>query len=157
MTIKSVVAEGLAAIKEGKGPVGGLTDTLMSFDALATFQPLSAVQEITRHYSEYNVVKEQEETKREEIYAWKDTTLAEIKAKREILLRYLDESFDERKENFKKLFDALDETIEKGMADQVAVVLNSITDLAKSTPFKDIASIEKVREIMSDPKRKIEL
>ncbi|MBE9034617.1 hypothetical protein IQ246_05635 [aff. Roholtiella sp. LEGE 12411] len=59
--------------------------------------------------------------------------------------------FDERAENFRALFTVVDSAITSGNNDQLAFTLNSITEIAKSSPFKDLANLASVRAALDDP------
>lgn len=83
--------------------------------------------------------------------------LEEISSLREILIEYLDKSFDERKEIFHGLFNVIDECVKKGDIQSLALNLDSLTKLANSSPFKDLVSIKKVRSILEDPDDQFEL
>ncbi|MEH1776227.1 MAG: hypothetical protein V7K64_18530 [Nostoc sp.] len=102
-------------------------------------------------YTEYKIIAEQEQTKRREIEAWENETITKINAQRELLMAYLDRSFDERAENFRALFAVVDNAIASGNNDQLALTLNSITEIAKSSPFKDLANLASVRAALDDP------
>ena len=52
--------------------------------------------------------------------------------------------------NFRRLFDGLDTALAADDPNQVASFLTSITDLAKTSPFKELANLEIV---VSDLKR----
>lgn len=102
----------------------------------------------------------QEQRRREEIRAWEKTQLEVIHVQRDFLLKALDEVFDERRENFRRLFDQLDRALESGgenSAAQAAGLLDAITDLAKTSPFKDLKSPELFVQEFLKPGRVIEL
>ena len=66
-----------------------------------------------------------------------------IHVQREFLLTALDKTFDERSENFRRLLDQLDVALVSDRDDaaaQVSDLLGAITDLAKTSPFKDLKS-----------------
>lgn len=112
----------------------------------------SAIQWVT--------VVRQERTKREEIEAWEATQLEIIHVQRDFLLRALELTFDERRENFRRLFDQLDIAMVSGREDaaaQVADLLGAITDLAKTSPFKDLKSPALVVQEFLQKGRVIEL
>ncbi|WP_394255433.1 hypothetical protein [Pseudoclavibacter helvolus] len=93
--------------------------------------------------NEWVTVVAQERTKREEISAWEKSQLELIRVQREFLLSGLDKTFDERRENFRRLFDSLDAALESDREDaaaQVSDLLETITTLAKTSPFKDLKS-----------------
>ena len=93
--------------------------------------------------NEYMSVIEQERTKRIEIQASLTQQLEVIHVQRDFLLSGLEKTFDERRENFQRLFDQLDVALVSSSDDsgaQVAEILGAITDLAKISPFKDLKS-----------------
>lgn len=93
--------------------------------------------------NEYMSVIEQERTKRIEIQASLTQQLEIIHVQRDFLLSGLERTFDERRENFQRLFDQLDVALVSRSDDsgaQVAEILGAITDLAKISPFRDLKS-----------------
>ncbi|MEH2205576.1 MAG: hypothetical protein V7K53_16095 [Nostoc sp.] len=115
--------------------------------------PAECLQQMVSAYTEYKIITEQEKTKRREIEAWEKETIITINAQRELLMAYLDRSFDERAENFRALFAVVDNAIASGNNEQLALTLNSITEIAKSSPFKDLANLASVRAALNDPDR----
>lgn len=113
--------------------------------------PTECLQQMVTAYTDYLIIAEQEQTKRREIDAWEKETITKINAQRELLMAYLDRSFDERAENFRSLFAVVDSAIASGNNEQLALALNSITDIAKSSPFKDLANLASVRAALDDP------
>lgn len=118
------------------------------------FNPGSAAEcfrDVVEAYTEYKIVAEQEQTKRRGIEAWEKVTIADIQAKRDALIEYLEGSFDERAKNFYFLFKKVDEAIAMGDNNQLALAMTSITEIAKSSPFKDLANLTSVRTALDDP------
>lgn len=118
------------------------------------FNPGSAAEcfrDVIEAYTEYKIVAEQEQTKRRGIEAWEKATIANIQAKRDALIEYLEGSFDERAKNFYFLFKKVDEAIAMGDNNQLALAMTSITEIAKSSPFKDLANLTSVRTALDDP------
>ncbi|MEG4625474.1 hypothetical protein Q5691_14455 [Microcoleus sp. w1-18aA5] len=109
------------------------------------------LQQVIAHYAEYKQIAEQERTKRREIKSWENESLAKIKAQRDLLMEYLDRSFDERSKNFQQLFDVVDRAIASGNNEQLGLALDSITELAKSSPFKELANLSSVQAALADP------
>lgn len=110
--------------------------------------------------NQWVTVVAQEQTKRQEIATWERTQLEIIAVQREFLLTALDRTFDERKENFRRLFDDLDTALISQADDaaaRVADILGTITDLAKTSPFKDLKSPEIVVQEFLQSGRTIEL
>ena len=93
--------------------------------------------------TEWVQVVAQEKTRREEIRAWEQSQLEIIHVQRDFLLTALDRTFDERRENFRRLFDNLDSALVSDQEDagaQVSELLAAITELAQTSPFKDLKS-----------------
>lgn len=93
---------------------------------------------------------EQQKTERKEIEAKRDINISRIQAQKEIIMVYLEKSFDERKENFSKLFQVIDHAIENNNMQQLAMGLDSINQLAASSPFKALATLESTKEAIND-------
>jgi hypothetical protein len=106
---------------------------------------------VVEAYTEYKIVAEEERTKRRGIEAWEKTTITQIKAQRDILIKYLERSFDERTENFRILFSIVDQAMRDGNNEQLGAALDSITKIAQSSPFKDLADLASVRAALDDP------
>ena len=119
--------------------------------AAAFTSPTDCLKEIVSAYTEYKTIAQQEQTKRRGIEAWEKVTVANINAQRDFLMAYLDRSFDERAENFRALFSVVDQALASGNNDQLALTLNSITEVAKSSPFKDLANLASFQAALDDP------
>ena len=113
--------------------------------------PLECVREVVTACTDYLKIAEEERTKRQEIKAWEKATITDINARRDFLIKYLELSFDERAKNFRQLFNVVDKAIDNGDNQQLEKALNSITELAKSSPFKDLANLTSVKEALNDP------
>jgi hypothetical protein len=118
------------------------------------FNPGSVAEcfrDVVEAYTEYKIVAEQEQTKRRGIEAWEKVTISDIQAKRDALIEYLEGSFDERAKNFYFLFKKVDEAIAIGDNNQLALAMTSITEIAKSSPFKDLADLTSVKTALDEP------
>jgi ribonucleotide reductase alpha subunit len=113
--------------------------------------PAECLQQIVSAYTEYKIIAEQEQTKRREIEAKEKATVAKINAQQDLLMAYLDRSFDERAENFRALFCVVNQAIAAGNNDQLALALHSITEIAKSCPFQELANLASVQAALDDP------
>lgn len=117
----------------------------------AVVNPLDVLQTMVE-YSRVLITEVQHaETERTAISAWRDVQVGKIQAQRDVLLKALDLTFDERRENFRRLFDGLDSAMAGGDTSQTAAVLESITDLAKTSPFKELANLEIVVSELKRP------
>lgn len=119
--------------------------------ALEKMSPAECLQQMVSACTEYMKVAEQERTNRREIEAWEQQTIAQINAQRDLLITYLDRSFDERAENFRSLFYVVDQALITGNNEQLALALNSIIEIAKSSPFKELANLASVSAALNDP------
>lgn len=104
--------------------------------------PLAVVQTLIEYGDKWVVEVQRAHVERAEIAAWEHAQLDRIRAQREVLLKALELTYDERRENFRRLFDGLDSAMAAEDPSQVASFLESITDLAKSSPFKELANLE---------------
>lgn len=113
--------------------------------------PTQCLNEIIQAWSEYKKIAEVEQTKRRAIKAQEKTVFEEIKLKRDFLIGYLEQSFDERAQNFQILFQLADKAMNAGDNKQLGLTLDKITELAKSSPFKELADLSKVQAALNDP------
>ncbi len=113
-------------------------------------EALAVIDNIAQIAGEVQKFREVQETKRTAIEAERQAVISKIRAQRDLLIKYLDKTFDERKENFNKLFDVIDDALVKDNIQQLSIGLNSLNELAKSSPFKDLANIELVGKALED-------
>lgn len=113
--------------------------------------PAECLHQMVSAYTEYKIIAQQEQTKRCEIEAWEKETVTKINAQRDLLMAYLDRYADERAENFRALFSVVDNAIVSNNNEQLALALNSITEIAKSSPFKELSNLASVRAALDDP------
>lgn len=95
--------------------------------------------------------EEAQVTKRIGIAAERDIAIANIKAQQELLQNYLDRSFDERAENFSRLFTVVDNALETNNMTALAMGLESVVKLAASSPFKDLRTVEATAAALANP------
>ncbi|WIG97559.1 hypothetical protein [Myxococcus sp. SDU36] len=95
-----------------------------------------------------DIQKEKTEQVRIQMAAYVD--VERIHARRDVLLDYLDRSFDERKENFRQLFERLDTAIATNNPQLTGAVLESVLKLADSSPFKALGDVSATREVLSE-------
>jgi hypothetical protein len=112
--------------------------------------PFLCINDIVRQGQEYLKVLETEKTKRDEIDVWRETTLADINLKRELVIGYLDRSFDERSQNFKSLFQSVDRAISTENNYQLSLTLDAIVKLANSSPFQDLSELSQVKAALNN-------
>lgn len=124
---------------------------VIPFDSQAFMNPIQCLSEIANAYTDYLKVAEIERTQRREIEANEKVEITKIHAQRDVLMSYLEQSFDERANNFRSLFEVVDQAIANGNNEQLAMALNSIVEIAKSSPFKDLANLNSVRASLNDP------
>lgn len=93
---------------------------------------------------------EEQETKREEIRAMRDTAIAQVNAIRDVVQTYLEKSFDERASLFAEQFKCVDAALRSGDNEMLSISLNSINTLAASSPFKNLADLNNVTKALTD-------
>jgi len=128
----------------------------MSFKEIKNFSlqnlnPAESLEQMVSAYTEYLTIAEQERTKRRDIEAWEKESITRINAQRELLMTYLERSFDERAENFRALFGVVDNALVSGDNEKLALALSSITEIANSSPFSEFANLTSVRAALNNP------
>lgn len=109
------------------------------------------VADMIRMAGEVRKFEEAQITRRTAIAAQRDVAIASIRARREVLQDYLARSFDERAENFSRLFDVVDTALDTNNMQALAMGLDSVVKLAASSPFKDLRSVEETTTALTDP------
>ncbi len=120
---------------------------------LANFNPvevMALVNTLVNTVGDVMKFTEYQETERTKIRAKRDLEVKRIQSQKEIILAYLKMSFDERSENFKRLFSIVDAAIANGNTEQLAMGLDSINRLAAESPFKALANINNVKLALED-------
>jgi hypothetical protein len=128
----------------------------VSKGALKRIDPTATLRLLVESYRECVKTRQEEKTKRRQIELNEKVTIDEIRVKRELLMAYLEQSFDERRQNFERLFANLDRALEINNMELMAHTLNAITELGKSSPFRDLASVADLRRALEDPNKKFE-
>ncbi len=95
-------------------------------------------------------VIQEEGTKRTAIDAQRQVMLAQIDARRDIFITYLERSFDERAVNFDALFTRLEAACTAGNSADIATILGAITALAAKSPFADLHDLDLVKANLGD-------
>ena len=108
----------------------------------------SAITEVIHAWSDYKKTVEVDTTKRASIDAWRDTRLAEIQSRKDLLELYLKETFKERAGMIRGFFDTLDKGIEKGDAQLINHSMTAILNIANQSP---LAQAKEIMLAMHDP------
>lgn len=109
------------------------------------------LHEICQAYTEYAIVAEQEKTKRRAIEAWETEAIARIETQRDVMLRYLERSFDERAKQFDNLFKLADRALSEKDNKALSEILESIQTVATHSPLQALSSVESVQAALDDP------
>ncbi len=128
-----------------KGVVKAVTSVGKSVD------PLQLLNTVISYGRDWMIAEQQGRTERKAIDSWREVQLSRIRRQQQLLLRALELTFDERRASFSSMFDALDAAIAAGNTDLAASILESITDLAKTSPFKDLQNLELVMDDLKRP------
>jgi hypothetical protein len=116
----------------------------------STSSTTECLNKIVSECTDYLKISEQEKTKRREIDKLERESISRIKAQKDILMKYLDRSFDVRSDNFRSLFCIIDQAILSGNNEQLAMALHTMTEMAKSNPFKDLSNLTSVRAALNN-------
>lgn len=138
-------AEGFAATVENHVDNLGVKSIQSPADVVAAVEDLILMAGEVRKFEELQI------TQRMDIAAGRDVAIANIKARTKILEDYLNRSFDERAENFSKLFDVVDDALDTNNMQALALGLNSVVELAASSPFKNLSSVKEATAALTDP------
>lgn len=111
---------------------------------------VSAISRMVEQANETIKFCEQQETIRTEIRANAAVEIEKINATANLIRDYLNRSFDERAGLFDNYFTIVDKALETGDNTLLAQTLQSINSLASSSPFKDLADINKVSSMLSE-------
>jgi len=119
----------------------------------AVVDPTQILQIVVEVASDWVKEVQHAKTERADIAAWEQVQTDQIRAQRDVLLKALDLTFDERRENFRRMFDGLDRAMDTGDASQAAALLESISDLARTSPFKELANVQIIASELKRPDR----
>ena len=119
----------------------------------AVLDPSQVFQVVVETATEWVKEIQHAKTERADIAAWEHIQTDKIRSQREVLLKALELTFDERRENFRRMFDGLDRAMDAGDAAQAASLLESITDLARTSPFKELANVQIIAAELKRPDR----
>lgn len=117
---------------------------------VALVNTITSLFSLYDRYLEYAKLKEQEITKRQQIEAEKEATIAKIRQTQEFVIGYLNHAFDERARNFRQLFERIDGAIERGDNTQLAMLLGTLVKYAQTSPFTQLADLAKVKGYLKD-------
>lgn len=118
------------------------------------FQSVSSIQNPKEVLDALKVFSEQanetikfcevQKTKRAEIRSAANVEIHRINKISDLIEKYLEDSFDERRFLFKQHFERIDKALEIGNSDVVAMELQCINQLSAQSPFKSLADVKKV-------------
>ena len=114
--------------------------TASSLQELEVELAIRAVIIMGKSLIEVNKFAEIQETQRAAIYAETVQICKEMDVYRDLVLNYMDKAYDERRENFKQLFQVLDAARTSGNIEQMNTILQGIHKLAVSAPFKPLTA-----------------
>ncbi|MBQ9274747.1 MAG: hypothetical protein IJ228_08040 [Succinivibrio sp.] len=92
-------------------------------------------------WKEWKKVHEVEKTKRESIRAQRDVAIERIRAEREVLQYYLEQTFAERRAVIAGMFEALDQGLK---SDNLAIAeraMQSIVDTVRTSPLAEVKNL----------------
>lgn len=97
--------------------------------------PKVAFDTLVNAWKECSIVSEQEQTKRENIRAYRDINVKAIEENSAILKLYLEKTFTERATTIQGMFERLDEGLKSGNTEVIALTIGAIIDITKQSPL----------------------
>lgn len=119
--------------------------------AIAKTDPRAAADAFTNlvnAWKDYKITAELEETKRENIRAWRDVNVKAIEKNTEILKHYLDSAFSERRQTIQGMFVLLDKGLASGDSQVINGALTSILEITRQSP---LAGARELINSLEDP------
>ena len=113
---------------------------------LSTSDLADVIKALVNAKKEYEIVREQEFTKRAAIESDLMQNMTKILAKREIILRHLSNSYSERSESLRHTFNILERALQDKNTEFVVAALGTIVEIIKVNPLKEIDAIGKAFE-----------
>lgn len=119
-------------------------------------QALNTLNNLYNKYVELEKAREEYKTERDRIQADKEKALAQIAAIKDVLMTYLNRSFDERAIMIKQNFEVIDTAIANNNMEALAITVQSVNTLVAQSPFKALVDLAQVRrELLSNDKLEI--
>lgn len=143
-------------MKDNNNPLGYIEKISTLVNTISDTK-VENVSDLAKLYFDAKKEAEIQKTERAKIEAQRIVTIKQIEETKEVFIKYLNKSFDERKDNFINYFNRLDKAIESGNNEQVAMILDGINKLAASSPFKDIMDTAKLQKTLSDPTAELDI
>ncbi len=114
---------------------------LKSVKKIPGTQLVDGLLQVQKAHSEYQIIRDQEITKRLEILSDRDISIEKIRAQRDLIQSFVDATFDERKKALKAQIRVLDHALQKGDTAALKFALDSMVSTIKSSPFENIADM----------------
>ncbi|MBX3126114.1 MAG: hypothetical protein KF718_05335 [Polyangiaceae bacterium] len=118
---------------------------------------LGRVVEGIKHVANCIKTIREQKTEQTRIDAEARKEVERVQAVREVLMSYLDRSFDERRRNFDALFTRLDAALESESLGAVSATLDAIVKIADSSPFKALNDIQATQKVLKDKSKEWDL
>lgn len=122
---------------------GGLVAKAGGLAKIGPAAAASVFKDVLSAVKEYKLTKLQVEVDIARIEAERDTAIAIIQAKREMMVTYFEKAYAERDRSFTKGFELLDYAIETGNMDVLNGALTVIVKTIESSPLADFAAFNK--------------
>jgi len=116
-----------------------------------------AAQKLLSDVTDYLGLVETEKTKRLEIQSKYQVEVAKIEALKSSFETFLNRSFEERRQNFEQLFDAVRTSMNKGDMMSLEMSLSAVVELAKTSPLAEVKTLSSLRSAMEDPEHEFQL
>jgi hypothetical protein len=126
-------------------------------NAEAAIRGAKAATELVREVADIfricaDCVKEIEEqrTERTRITETARVQIEEIRARRDVMISFMAQTFAERSQEFRDLFQRLDRAMESNNPENTRAVLDAIVDVAKTSPFAALRDAVSAQAALKD-------
>jgi|LSQX01.1.fsa_nt_gb predicted RNase H-like nuclease (RuvC/YqgF family) len=121
------------------------------FDGMdPTLTVLHEVKDLFRFCAESARAISEYRTERASIEANARVQIESIRSQREVIITFLEKTFEERHENFRNLFDRLDDALDNDNLEATKLVLCTLVHYAKSSPFDALRDAVSAHEALQD-------
>ena len=120
-------------------------------NAVTQADALAALNNVVEASREYLRLREEHETKRAQIDAYRTLESERIRAAERVLTDYFKHVFAEREDNFDEMWSRLDDAAKAGDDETVRTMLGGIVQLAQTSPLSGLADLPALRAAFDDP------
>ena len=104
-------------------------------------EALEGLKLLVNAYQENHRITQEQKTIRANIKAQKEVKIEEIRQKAQLIREYFKNTFDERRNNFDKMFDGLEEALKSSNNEALVIYSNMIIATAQNSPLSGVRNL----------------